>query len=94
MGSGHGWTIGLDGAWNNVAKSYVILMPPGAGELANWESRGADAGELPTFDPGPELPMLPQGIIESQEKPVAPVSLYLEQLKEWLWPQAIKNIGY
>ena len=94
MGSGHGWTMGWGVAWNNIAKSYVIQMPPGA---ANWAigNRGEQAlGKLPTFDPGPELPMLPQGIIESQEKPVAPASLYLEQLKERLGPQAIKNVGY
>jgi hypothetical protein len=38
--------------------------------------------------------MLPQGIIDSQDKPVEPASLYLEQLKERLGPQALKNIGY
>jgi len=37
--------------------------------------------------------MLPQGLIDSQGKPVA-ASLYLEQLKERLGPQALKNIGY
>jgi hypothetical protein len=36
----------------------------------------------------------PQGILDSQEKPVAPASLYLEQLKERLGPQALENIGY
>jgi hypothetical protein len=49
---------------------------------------------MPAFDPGPELPALPQGIIESQGTPVAPASLYLEQLRERLGPQAIKNIEY
>jgi hypothetical protein len=94
MGSGHGWTMGWGVAWNNVAKSYVIQMPPGS---ANWGigNRGEQAlDKMPTFDPGPVLPMLPQGIIDSQEKPVAPASLYLEQLKERLGPQALKNIGY
>lgn len=33
MGSGHGRTMGWGVAWNNVAKSYVIQMPPGS---ANW----------------------------------------------------------
>ncbi len=33
MGSGHGWIMGWRVAWNNVAKNYVIQMPPGS---ANW----------------------------------------------------------
>ncbi|MGO4517515.1 hypothetical protein AB4Y89_17105 [Terriglobus sp. 2YAB30_2] len=94
MGSGHGWTMGWGVLWNNVAKSYLVQMPPGA---ANWAigNRGEQIlGKLPTFDPGPELPMLPQGIIDSQETPVAPESLYLEQLKQRLGAQALHNIGY
>jgi hypothetical protein len=94
MGSGHGWTMGWGVAWNNTAKSYVIQMPPGS---ANWAigNRGEQqSAKMPTFDPGPELPMLAQGIIDSPDKPVAPSSLYLEQLKERLGPQALKNIGY
>ena len=94
MGSGHGWTMGWAVAWNNLAKSYVIQMPPGS---ANWGigNRGEQLlGKMQTYDPGPELPMLPQGVIESQGVPVAPASLYLEQLRERLGPQALKNIGY
>lgn len=94
MGSGHGWTMGWGVAWNNVAKSYIIQMPPGS---ANWSigNRGEQAlGKMPTFDPGPVLPPLPQGIIESQGTPVTPVSLYLAQLRERLGKQAVKNIGY
>jgi hypothetical protein len=94
MGSGHGWTMGWGVAWNNIAKSYVIQMPPGS---ANWAigNRGEQLlGKMQTYDPGPELPLLPQGIIESQGVPVAPASLYLEQLRERLGPQALKNIGY
>ena len=94
MGSGHGWTMGWGVVWNSEAKSFVIQMPPGS---ANWGigNRGEQKqAKMPTFDPGPELPMLPQGIIDSQETPVAPASLYLEQLKERLGPQALKNIGY
>ena len=94
MGSGHGWTMGWGVAWNNVAKSYVIQMPPGS---ANWGvgNRGTQNLEkMPTFDPGQPMVMPPQGIIDSQDKPVAPASLYLEQLRERLGPQALKNIGY
>ena len=94
MGSGHGWTMGWGVAWNNVAKSYLIQMPPGA---ANWAigNRGEQVlGRMPTFPSNPELPMLPQGIIESQGTPVNPASLYLEQLRDRLGAQAVTNIGY
>jgi hypothetical protein len=94
MGSGHGWTMGWGVVWNNSAKSYVVQMPPGS---ANWAigNRGDQAlDKMPTFDPGPELPVLPQGIIDSQGTPVTPASLYLEQLRERLGAQAVKNIGY
>lgn len=94
MGSGHGWTMGWGVAWNNIAKSYVIQMPPGS---ANWAvgNRGdQQLGRMQTYNPGPELPMLPQGIVESQESPVSPASLYLAQLRDRLGPQAVKNIGY
>jgi hypothetical protein len=94
MGSGHGWTMGWGVVWNSTAKSFVIQMPPGS---ANWSigNSGEQAlGSRPTFDPGPSLPLLPQGFVESQSQPVTPSSLYLEQLKERLGPQAVKNIGY
>jgi hypothetical protein len=94
MGSGHGWTMGWAVAWNNTAKSFLIQMPPGS---ANWGigNRGEQLlDRLKMFDPGPELPLLPQGYIDSQGTPVAPASLYLEQLRERLGPQALKNIGY
>jgi hypothetical protein len=94
MGSGHGWTMGWGVAWNNIAKSYLIQTPPGS---ANWAigNRGEQTlGKTPTFDPGPGLPNLTKGILDSQDTPVAPASLYLEQLRERLGPQALKNIGY
>ena len=94
MGSGHGWTMGWGVAWNNIAGSYLIQMPPGS---VNWAigNRGEQTlGRTPTFDPGPGLPILPQGIIDSQDTPVSPASLYLEQLRERLGARALKNIGY
>jgi len=94
MGSGHGWAMGWGVAWNSTAKSFLIQMPPGS---ANWSigNRGEMLlSKMQTYDPGPELPPLPQGIIESQGTPVAPSSLYLEQLKERLGSPALKNIGY
>lgn len=94
MGSGHGWTMGWGVAWNNVAKSFTIQMPPGA---ANWSigNRGEQLlSKMQTYGPGPMLPPLPQGLIESQGTPVAPESLYLQQLRDRLGEQAVRNIGY
>jgi hypothetical protein len=36
--------------------------------------------------------MLPQGYIDSNDKPVTPASLYLEQLRERLGGQAVANL--
>jgi len=94
MGSGHGWTMGWGVAWNNIAKSYVIQMPPGS---TNWAigNRGTQLlGKMQTYGPGPEPTLLPQGIIESQGTPVIPGSLYLQQLRDRLGPRALRNIGY
>jgi len=94
MGSGHGWTMGWAVAWNNEAKSYVIQMPPGS---ANWGigNKGEQlTAKMPVYDPGQPAVVPPQGIIDSQGKAVAPASLYLEQLKERLGEQAVRNIGY
>jgi hypothetical protein len=90
MGSGHGWTMGWGVAWNCTAKSFVIQQPPGA---MNWAigCRGTEKNEPM---PGGTSEKVPNGIIDSPETPVTPASLYLEQLKERLGPQALKNIGY
>ena len=94
MGSGHGWTMGWAVAWNNVAKTYIIQAPPGSMNWAIGNRGEQQPGRMPTFPPNPQLPMLPQGIIESQGTPVAPASLYLQQLRDRLGEQALKNIGY
>jgi hypothetical protein len=94
MGSGHGWTMGWGVAWNNVARSFVIQSPPGA---VNWGIGNRGEQQLkprPTFDPGPPMPLLPQGILDSDGTAVAPSSLYLGQLKERLGEKALRNIGY
>lgn len=94
MGSGHGWTMGWGVAWNNVAQSFVIQSPPGA---VNWGIGNRGEQQLkprPTFDPGPPMPLLPQGVLDSDGTAVAPASLYLEQLKERLGEKALRNIGY
>jgi hypothetical protein len=94
MGSGHGWTMGWGVAWNNAARSFVIQSPPGA---ENWGigNRGEQQKKpRPTFDPGPPMPVLPEGVLDSDGVPVAPASLYLEQLRERLGDKALRNIGY
>ena len=89
-GSGHGWTMGWAVAWNCIANTYVIQNPPGA---VNWAigCTGKRVTEARYFD---KEPILPEGVLESPDKPVAPQSLYLAQLQERLGPQALKNIGY
>jgi len=93
MGTGHGWAIGWAVAWNNTAKSLEMNQPP---EIANW-SIGNIGEELnppfPVFDGSKRAP-LDSAIIESKGKPVKPQSLYLEQLRDRLGPDAVKNIGY
>ncbi len=90
MGSGHGWTMGWGVVWNCAAKDYIIQNPPGA---ANWliGSAGRDMLAPRPFGSGPDLP---EGIVDSHDKSVAPQSLYLTQLAQRLGPQAVKNIGY
>jgi hypothetical protein len=90
MGSGHGWTMGWGVAWNCQAKSYVIQQPPGA---TNWAIGCRGTFELEGMPPVKD-PKLPSGIIDSPNSPVAPQSLYLEQLRERLGDEAVKNIGY
>ncbi|HTW94496.1 MAG TPA: discoidin domain-containing protein [Tepidisphaeraceae bacterium] len=89
-GSGHGWTMGWAVAWNCIAQTYTIENPPGA---ANW-AIGCIGSPLIIpryFDSGP---VMPAGIFDSPETPVAPQSLYLAQLQQRLGAKAIENIGY
>lgn len=93
MGSGHGWAVGWSVLWNNQAKRFVVQNPPGA---LNWSigDVGKHASEpMPVFDT-PAGPKLPSGIVESSGKHVVPDSLYLEQLRERLGPEAVTAIGY
>lgn len=90
MGSGHGWTMGWAVAWNCIAKSFVIQDPPGA---KNWMI-GCLGENVPTARPFDKEPKLPLGVVDSENKPVGPQSLYLAQLAERLGPQALRNIGY
>jgi hypothetical protein len=90
MGSGHGWTIGWAVAWNCKAKRYINQMPPGA---ANWVI-GCTGEREKMAVPFDKLPLLPEGIYDSQGSPVVPSSLYLAQLSERLGAMSLKNIGY
>lgn len=92
MGSGHGWTMGWGVVWNSSADTVTVQAPPGA---VNWAIgvQGKRIGK-PMPVEGKKGPDLPEGTFESYGKRVAPDSLYLEQLKERLGPQAVKNIGY
>jgi hypothetical protein len=91
MGSGHGWSMGWGVAWNCTAKDYVIQNPPGA---MNWMIGCAGPNKLQARPGDAGGAKLPAGTIDSPDKPVAPRSLYLSQLKERLGADALKNIGY
>jgi hypothetical protein len=91
MGSGHGWTIGWSVAWNCTANSFVIQRPPGSMNWAIGCKGSAKTGSQPGDKGGAPLP---EGIFDSHGTPVMPASLYLEQLRERLGPQALSNIGY
>ncbi len=80
MGSGHGWTSGWSVAWNCTARNYIIQQPPGT---VNWAIGCTGRQELAPLPFG-RGPMLPQGIIDSNDTPVEPASLYAEQLRERL----------
>lgn len=93
MGSGHGWTIGWSVVWNSSADSLIIQQPPGS---ANWAigstgPRGHQGMPI-KGSRGHNGAALPEGIFDSYNKPVAPASLYLQQLTDRLGPQAVTNI--
>jgi hypothetical protein len=94
MGSGHGWAIGWAVAWNNTAQSFAMNTPPGS-MIWSIGNRGEETDPaFPLFDGGPPRAALQPATIESPGKPVAPQSLYLEQLKERLGPAAVRAIEY
>ncbi len=96
MGSGHGagrWVGRSPGTMSR--RAYLGENAARLGELGEVGNRGEQSsGKMPTFDQRPEHTLLPQGIVESQGTPVAPASLYLEQLRERLGARALKDIGY
>jgi hypothetical protein len=93
MGSGHGWAIGWAVVWNSMAKTFAMNTPPGS-MIWSIGNRGEQTDPpFPVFDGSKRAPLDP-ATIESAGTPVKPDSLYLEQLKERLGAQAVKNIGY
>jgi hypothetical protein len=93
MGTGHGWTIGWSVSWNNTATRFLVQNPPG---VLNWsigDIGNQETAPMPVFD-APKGPALPSGVVESGGTHVLPASLYLEQLRERLGPQAVAAIGY
>jgi hypothetical protein len=90
MGSGHGWAIGWAVAWNCRAKSLLIQQPPGS---MNW-SIGCSGAVQSEPMPGTASPKLPNGLADSPNREVAPKSLYLQQVKDRLGSEALRNLGY
>ncbi|MGC2639923.1 MAG: hypothetical protein WA294_22270 [Acidobacteriaceae bacterium] len=93
MGSGHGWTTGWSVSWNNTAHSFLVQNPPAALNWSIGDIGNQRTASMPVFDASKQ-PTLPQGVVESSGTHVEPASLYLEQLRERLGPQAVAAIGY
>jgi hypothetical protein len=93
MGSGHGWTTGWSVSWNNTAHNFLVQNPPGALNWSIGDFGNQETAPMPVFD-APKGASLPQGVVESSGTHVVPASLYLEQLRERLGPQALAAIGY
>ena len=85
MGSGHGWAGANDVYWN-CSGAITIQQPPTAQNFA--------IGFVGDKQP-PAFAQLhhPDGYYESFGHPVQPKSLYLQQLKDRLGPQAVSNIA-
>jgi hypothetical protein len=81
-GSGCGWDMGWAVAWNVNSPFLLVEQPPGA---MNW-CIGC-IGTLVTTG-------VPNGIYDSPGKMVDPASLYLQQLRDRVGPEAVRDIGY
>jgi hypothetical protein len=82
-GSGAGWDIGWAVAWNVSSPSLLVQQPPGA---LNW-----CVGCIGT---PVTIGSTPNGIFDSLGNMVEPASLYLQQLRDRIGPDAVRNIGY
>jgi hypothetical protein len=82
-GSGYGWDIGWAVAWNVNSPFLLVQPPPGA---LNWC--------IGCIGTPVKISSTPNGIFDSLGKRVEPASLYLQQLRDRLGPDAVGNIGY
>ena len=82
-GTGQGWDIGWAVAWNVNSPFLLVQQPPGA---LNW-CIGCVGTPVTTGS-------TPNGIFDSPGKVVEPASLYLQQLRDRVGPDAVRNIGY
>jgi hypothetical protein len=76
---GLGWAV----AWNVTSPFLLAQQPPGG---INW-CIGCIGSPVTTEG-------VPNGIFDSLGKMVHPSSLYLQQLRDRLGPEALRNIGY
>ena len=90
LGSGHGWTMGWGVVWNSSANSLTVQAPPGAMNWLIGTSGHREARPMPAE--GEKGANLPEGTVESPNKRVTPASLYLQQLRDRLGPQAVQNM--
>ena len=74
-----GWAV----AWNVVSPFLLMQQPPGA---MNW-CIGCVGTPIP-------IGGTPNAIFDSLGRMVEPASLYLQQLRDRLGPDAVRNIGY
>ncbi|MFI0451940.1 discoidin domain-containing protein [Actinomadura sp. 6N118] len=79
LGTGHGWSGAYQVFYNCLGDTHKLSSPPGA---RNWS-----IGCRGTTKKG-------TGEYDAFGGPVAPWSLYLQQLRDRLGTQALRNIGY
>jgi hypothetical protein len=82
-GSGDGWGVGWAVAWNVSSPFLLVQQPPGA---LNWC--------IGCIGTPVTIGGTPNGIFDSLGVRVEPASLYLQQLRDRLGPDAVRNIGY
>ncbi len=82
-GTGHGWAGAQVMFWNTYSNSYVIQAPPGA---MNWGINVSGKRSARKYDGVSN----PQGIVQKLSQ--LSRSLYLQQLKDRLGPQAVEQI--
>ena len=82
-GSSHSCCVGWAVAWNVSSPFLLVQQPPGA---MNW---CVGCIGTPVTIGG-----TPNGVFDSPGKMVQPSSLYLQQLRDRLGPDAVRSIGY